>query len=544
MLYSANSGFWKIADFGLTSEGLTQSLQTTHRGRGTGGYRAPELMNDSPTFGKKSDIWSLGCILYELCFGDKAFKHDHDVLNYALVKQPLTLKFLPSLEEASSVLLSWLQEMLHWNFQDRPTASGSGRHFAKLLSLTTKIPLKVQADWEESDLLNTKNLLGTDLPIKRAADSSMNHANPRWEEVVFCGGSRSYNIDNLKRAKKLVDARDRLLGKEHPHSIWSRTRLAWTSYYVGPKRVIDIDPSAEFTELLKLKGETDDRETAALWAGLGWTAFGLRNYDSALRNFEKALEIHHRLGHTRESDTLSFHVGLAGVQLGVADLSIDGEDKNAENGKRKRANIEDALASAKDVALQAINRLHVTLLFQRANLDLGHDHQETAETMSLLAWGYQIVSKIEKASGLRYHPKTALPYEQSAEALYKEAFTVQEAKLGIYHPQTLHSLYEIAQLSLDNGQFTVAVEKLEVALEKQRMVLGVNDDDTKATVKSLLRAYREQGDTNKYKKLSNESNPKPRLPLEKPKRRQIKAKAQSGGAKFKAVEHFSSQASV
>src|SRR5438045_1723409 len=42
-------------------------------GRGTDGYRSPELMQGNPNYSTKSHIWALGCILYELCMKIKVF---------------------------------------------------------------------------------------------------------------------------------------------------------------------------------------------------------------------------------------------------------------------------------------------------------------------------------------------------------------------------------------------------------------------------------------------------------------------------------------
>jgi serine/threonine protein kinase len=76
---------WKIADFGLTSAGTSKRAYTTIYSRGTCSYRAPELIADEKaTYTNKVDIWAIGCILYELAFGKKAFSDDLAVCQYSL----------------------------------------------------------------------------------------------------------------------------------------------------------------------------------------------------------------------------------------------------------------------------------------------------------------------------------------------------------------------------------------------------------------------------------------------------------------------------
>ena len=68
---------WKITDFGITCEGTSQTMRTSKDGKGTSGYRAPELMADEKySYNNKVDIWSMGCILYELAVGRKTFYDD------------------------------------------------------------------------------------------------------------------------------------------------------------------------------------------------------------------------------------------------------------------------------------------------------------------------------------------------------------------------------------------------------------------------------------------------------------------------------------
>jgi len=83
VLYSHKDQAWKIADFGLTSEGTSKTPHTTRYSRGTSSYRAPELIRDAK-YTNKIDIWAIGCVFYELVFKNKAFPGDAAVLDYAL----------------------------------------------------------------------------------------------------------------------------------------------------------------------------------------------------------------------------------------------------------------------------------------------------------------------------------------------------------------------------------------------------------------------------------------------------------------------------
>ena len=137
MLYSATYGWWKIADLGLTSSGTTEDHNTTQAGRGKECYRAAELVREGKkTFNKKTDIWSLGCILHDLCVGKRAFATDVAAWDYSLKKEPLKIKFSPSLEGAAEIVLElWIREMIDWDPTRRPTPEALGKRFWQLLFL-------------------------------------------------------------------------------------------------------------------------------------------------------------------------------------------------------------------------------------------------------------------------------------------------------------------------------------------------------------------------------------------------------------------------
>jgi serine/threonine protein kinase len=83
---------WKLADFGFASEGNSSTLRTSYDAKGTSGYRVPELLIDGkPGYNNKVDIWSMGCILYELAVGRRAFYNDFATIKYRISKPDISV---------------------------------------------------------------------------------------------------------------------------------------------------------------------------------------------------------------------------------------------------------------------------------------------------------------------------------------------------------------------------------------------------------------------------------------------------------------------
>lgn len=79
------NGLLKISDFG-TARQLSKHEEFANTSVGTPYYLSPEAVR-GPKYNNKSDVWGLGCIMFELCTGKKPFQGNN--LN-DLIKQILS----------------------------------------------------------------------------------------------------------------------------------------------------------------------------------------------------------------------------------------------------------------------------------------------------------------------------------------------------------------------------------------------------------------------------------------------------------------------
>lgn len=83
---------------------------------GTPYYLSPELCEEKP-YNNKSDIWSLGCVLYELC----TLRHPFEAANQgALALKILRANFNPIPATYSSDLRSLVDKLLTKDYRKRP----------------------------------------------------------------------------------------------------------------------------------------------------------------------------------------------------------------------------------------------------------------------------------------------------------------------------------------------------------------------------------------------------------------------------------------
>ncbi|XP_061107037.1 uncharacterized protein LOC133134721 isoform X2 [Conger conger] len=108
----------RLGDFG-TAKTLERSSSCAHTNVGTFHYQSPERVEGMP-YNSKSDVWALGCVLYELCELQPAFPHKSMMVRFkAIVAEPS-----PTISgQFSTDLRDLVRDLLQKNPGDRPSAS-------------------------------------------------------------------------------------------------------------------------------------------------------------------------------------------------------------------------------------------------------------------------------------------------------------------------------------------------------------------------------------------------------------------------------------
>jgi Protein kinase domain len=164
VLYSRKDGVWKLADFGLSKRLSSQSAGFTSRGHGTNGYLAPEFLlclEDKIPFNRQLDIWSLGCILYELVVARQLF-----VDNYYAMRCKDT-GVLPDItfdgffgENDKEPIRNAFTRMLSLDPEARPAARDLLRDFSSNYATTATQPrnIEIYEEFSMTDVMSRTEL--------------------------------------------------------------------------------------------------------------------------------------------------------------------------------------------------------------------------------------------------------------------------------------------------------------------------------------------------------------------------------------------------
>ena len=122
----------KLGDFGLSKE-LESSSRYAETNVGTPYYMSPEQINEEK-YNNKSDIWSLGCIIYETCALKPPFQAEN-YLTLAMKIKDGKITRIP--KQYSDDLQNIIRSMLNIDPDKRPSVQ-------ELISNNPKISIKIR----------------------------------------------------------------------------------------------------------------------------------------------------------------------------------------------------------------------------------------------------------------------------------------------------------------------------------------------------------------------------------------------------------------
>ena len=124
----------KLGDFGVSKRIRAQATTTLHTQVLTQVYSAPEVLgldsnSETSDYTNSVDIWSLGCVVYELLVGTKLFVSEFHLYRYFYGIWPFPEDRIRGVSPpADDIGISLLKAMLSIQPEDRPTAGDALSH--------------------------------------------------------------------------------------------------------------------------------------------------------------------------------------------------------------------------------------------------------------------------------------------------------------------------------------------------------------------------------------------------------------------------------
>lgn len=119
-LFLTKKGRLKLGDFGIARDTEATALTAAGKTVGTYAYMAPEQIQAGPAISRKTDLYALGCLLYEVIVGETPFRSDNpmDMLMQHLKDDPYNI--CEKIPECPLALDTLVDELLAKDPDDRP----------------------------------------------------------------------------------------------------------------------------------------------------------------------------------------------------------------------------------------------------------------------------------------------------------------------------------------------------------------------------------------------------------------------------------------
>jgi NIMA (never in mitosis gene a)-related kinase len=196
-IFLTSNGDIKIGDFGIARV-LQSTYDCAQTAIGTPYYLSPEICQEKP-YNQKSDIWSLGCILYEML----TLKHAFDANNIkGLVLKILKGTYPPIPAQYSDNVKNLVAELLIKDPKKRPSI----RKVLEKEFMKTRIQKIFEEATKKQELnyVKPKEIISSEEKIKQASSSEVNILKHNKENLVKKGKEDATKCDQIHASSSSI----------------------------------------------------------------------------------------------------------------------------------------------------------------------------------------------------------------------------------------------------------------------------------------------------------------------------------------------------
>ncbi|KAK4653773.1 hypothetical protein QC762_0087050 [Podospora pseudocomata] len=302
-------------------------------------------------------------------------------------------------------------------------------------------------------------------------------------------GESFRNLGKYEEAEQMhrqaLQLSEKVLGKEHPHTLGSMNNLALVLYSQGKYEEAEQIHQQALQLREKVLGK-EHPDTLGSMNNLALVLYSQGKYEEVEQIHRQLLQLSEKVLGKEHPDTLGSMNNLALV------LYSQGKYEEAEQIHRQALQLrEKVLGKEHPDTLISMNNLALVLHSQGKYEEAEQMYQQALQ-LSEKVLGKEHPSTLTSMNNLAGVLNSQGKYEE-AEQMHRQALQLSEKVLGKEHPSTLTSMNNLALVFHSQGKYEEAEQIHRQALQLREKVLGKEHPDTLASMNNLALVFHSQG---------------------------------------------------